>query len=385
MGGSIEKRGKNTWRIRYELPRDPKTGKRRQGSRTVHGTKKDAEKVLRDILTQIDQGTHIEPSDLPLEKFLNQWLQMHRANIRDKTFYRYEGIIRNHINPTLGKIPLSKLTPYHIQCLYTEKLAENRSDGEKGGLSKASVRYIHSVLHKALETAVNLDMIPRNPADKVQPPSPEDTEITPLTEEQVARFLDAAKGNRFEALFITVLGTGLRRGEVLGLRWEDIDLQNGLLTVQRTLEAAKGKLKFVPPKTKTSKRTISLPSSVVEALKKHRIQQMQHKLRLGPMYQDQGLVFPSETGTPLNPDNLDRYFKPILKKAGLPDIRFHDLRHTHATLLIKRGEDIKMVSQRLGHSDVAFTIRVYHHVMPNVEREAMLRFDEVLQGSGQKK
>mgnify|MGYP000138560863 CR=1 FL=1 len=233
--------------------------------------------------------------------------------------------------------------------------------------------------------AVDLDMIPRNPADRVQPPSPEDIEITPLTEEQVARFLDAAKRNRFEALFITVLGTGLRRGEVFGLRWEDIDLQNGFLTVQRTLEVVKGKLKFVPPKTKTSKRTISLPPSVVDALKKHRIQQMQHKLRLRPLYEDQGLVFPSETGTPFNPDNLDRYFKPILKKTGLPDIRFYDLRHTHATLLIKRGEDIKMVSQRLGHNDVAFTIRVYHHVMPNVEREAMLRFDEVLQGNQRKK
>ncbi|WP_340641280.1 site-specific integrase [Zhaonella formicivorans] len=152
------------------------------------------------------------------------------------------------------------------------------------------------------------------------------------------------------------------------------------MTVQRTLETAKGKLQFVPPKTKTSKRTISLPPSVIEALKKHRIQQMQHKLRLGPMYEDQGLVFPSETGTPFNPDNLDRYFKPVLKKAGLPDIRFHDLRHTHATLLIKRGEDIKMVSERLGHSDVAFTIRVYHHVMPKVEHEAMLRFNDVLVG-----
>jgi integrase len=140
---------------------------------------------------------------------------MHKPNIRDKTFYRYESITRNHINPTLGKIPLSKLPPYHIQCLYTEKLAGNRSDGEKGGLSKASVRYIHNVLHKTLETAVDLDMIPRNPADRVQPPSPQDIEITPLTEEQIARFLDAAKGNRFEALFVTVLGTGLRRGEVL--------------------------------------------------------------------------------------------------------------------------------------------------------------------------
>ncbi|MBW2599417.1 MAG: site-specific integrase, partial [Deltaproteobacteria bacterium] len=243
-------------------------------------------------------------------------------------------------------LPLSKLTPFYIQSFYSAKVTAGRADGKEGGLKGASIRYLHIILHQALESSVDFGLLPANPTRKVKVPNPQDVEpeeIHPLDEDQVAQFLEAAKGSRFETLFIVALGTGLRRGELFGLKWEDIDLQDGLLTVKRTVHAVKGGLKFGPPKTKKSRRTISMPPVVVEALKKHRKEQKEEKLRLGPVYQEQGLVFPAEGGTPFHLDNIRRYFKPLLKRAGLPDIRFYDLRYPNLNKILTINKKAKVL------------------------------------------
>lgn len=205
MPGSIKKQGKDSWRIRYELPRDPATGKRRQGSETVRGTKKDAERRLREILSEIDSGAHLEPSRMTTGEYMQQWFEAHSASLRPKSQERYEGLLRAHILPELGHIPLTKLAPVHIQKFYTQKVKGGRQDGKEGGLSPASVRYLHNILREALEETVNLSLIAANPAARVKPPRVQQPEIRPLSEKEVKAFLEAAKGTRFEALFVTAL------------------------------------------------------------------------------------------------------------------------------------------------------------------------------------
>lgn len=318
----------------------------------------------------MDQNTFIEPSKITVAEYMHQWLDFHGQNLRAKTLERYKSLIELHIIPELGRNLLTKLAPVHLQNFYAKKIKGGRADGKEGGLSAASVRYLHNILHEALANAVNLGLISNNPAEKVKPPRVQQQEIRPFTEGEVKTFLNVAKGTKFEALFVTALGTGLRRGELLGLHWDEVNLEQGTLTVKYSLVNVKGRPVLQQPKTSMSKRTIALSSSVVESLKKHRVKQIQQKLRLGPLYQDQNLVFCSETGTPLNPENLiKRHFHPLLEKAGLPKIRFHDLRHTHATLLLAQGVNVKIISERLGHTDVGFTLKTYRMSCPTCRRK----------------
>lgn len=387
--GSIEEVSKGKFQIRVCLGYDPFTKKYRRVKETIQGTRKEAEARLREILYQRDTQTLVlEPQKMTLRELLQQWLATNttgeEANFSPKTAARYEELIRVHILPALGDVPVAKLTASHIQQFYNQKRsAGGRADGN-GGLAAATVRKLHNVLHAALEYAVRLQLLPENPAKRVikpKVPAP-GSKIKPLNEQEVRRFMTAAKGSRFHPFFVVTLGTGFRPEELLGLKWTEIDLEARKLTVAHTVTMVKGKplLKDIP-KTASSRRTIEVGDEVVKALKTQKARQNQQKLAWGEAYQDYGLVFASENGTPLNECNVvKRYFKPMLQKAGLPDIRLYDLRHTHATLMIKRGEDVKMVSQRLGHTSVAFTLDTYHHVLPGVEKEAVMRFDSLLQG-----
>lgn len=380
MSGSILKRGKNSWLLRYELPRRA-DGKRRQGTETVHGTKKDAEKRLREILINMDHGDYIEPCKMSVKEYMLEWLQNYTfTNTRTTTYEMYSSLICQHIIPELGNIPLAKLAPIHLQQFLIKKMMDGgRVDGKPGGLSTKTVRHLYAILREALSQAVEMNIIAKNPAVRVKQPKLKQKEIKFFSEEQVKSFIRASEGTRFHCLFMMALGTGLRRGELLALQWQDIDFENSMVTVNKTLVKTKNGLKIQPPKTKSSRRTVSLPFTVNELLKKHKVEQNKLKLRQGVSYIDNGLVFCSINGNPLNPDNLvKRYFYPIISKAGLPRITFHGLRHTHATIMLARGENVKVVSERLGHTNVAFTIKTYGHVMPNMQAEAAKRFDDVL-------
>lgn len=381
MKGFIEKRG-NSWRLSVYLGKDPATGKERRVRKTVRGSEKDAQKALRDLLHSIDEGTFVEPAKMTVEQYLEQWLETHKTNVEPTTYDWYVLVCRKHIAPHLGRVQLQKLTPLAIQQFYASKLQEGRLDGKGKTLSPNTVRHIHRVLHKALNAAVKLQLIPRNPCDAVEPPKPVKKEARYWTPEEAARFLEAIQEDRLYALFYVALGTGLRRGELLGLRWQDVDLNEGRLTVrQEIVRKSKGTL-VKAPKTEKSRATISLSRGVVEVLKKHKARQAQERLLMGDQYHDSGLVFTTFEGKPLDPSYISGdYFGKLIEKAKVRKINFHALRHTHATILASQGVPLKVVSERLRHSSVAITGDIYSHVFAQMDREAADSFDAAMQAA----
>ena len=251
----------------------------------------------------------------------------------------------------------------------------------KAGTSVSNVRYAHVVLHVVLDAAVRVGLTSRNVADNVDVPRLRRREMTPFTEEQARAFLAACIGHPYEALFVLALATGMRRGELLALKWDDIDFDNASLQVQRTLQKTLRGYVFAKPKTTRSRRRIALSATVLAALKRHRVQQAETRLKLGDAWTELDLVFPSALGRMYEPSNFVRYqFKPIIKRTGLPNVRLHDLRHTAATLLLAKGINPKVVSEMLGHSNVSNTLNVYGHVLPHMQQEAADLMDRVLWG-----
>ena len=291
-----------------------------------------AEKLTKAMADR-DGGLIFDTGKVTLGGYLDRWLaDSLKGTVRTSTYERHEEIVRLHIKPSLGRVGLKKLTPAHVRGLYSEKL-------DSGRLAPATVRKIHSTLRKALSQAVSDGLVHRNAAD-VKAPRPTPEEMRPLSENKARTFLEAVRrtGERFEALYVLAITTGLRRGELLGLRWEDVDLERGRLRVGRALVREGGRHILGETKTRRGRRQINLTPGTVSALKAHRKKQLEGKMRLAGLHKDQGLIFASEVGTPVNPENLvKRSFKPLLKEASLPEIRFHDLRHTCATLLLGRG------------------------------------------------
>jgi integrase len=290
--------------------------------------------------------------------------------VRQRTWERYEQIVRVHIKPALGRIKLKALTSTHVRGLYREKL--------DGGLAPRTVRYIHTTLHKALKDAVADGLIPRNFTEGIRAPKPKKKEVNALSPEQARAFLEAARADRFEALYVLAIHCGLREGELLGLRWNDVDLEAGTLSVRRTLSETRTGHIFEQPKNGKG-RSIQLTNTAAEALRTHRKRQNEERLRLGPLWEDHGLVFPSQKGTTMNAKNLTaRSFKPILERAGLPDIRVHDLRHTCATLLLFKGVHPKLVQELLGHATIAITLDTYSHVLQGMGNQTATAMESVL-------
>ena len=291
--------------------------------------------------------------------------------VRPTTYERYEQIVRIHLRPALGGLKLKNLTPAHVRGLYREKL--------QAGLSPRTVQYIHITLHKALNQAVQDGLIPRNATEAVKAPQVRRQEIRPLSAEQVKVFLETACGDRLEALFVLAIHTGLRQGELLGLKWEDVDLESGTLRVRRTLATTKSGPMLTAPKTKGSRRSVKLTQGALDALRSHLERQLQEIDRAGSLWRENGLVFASETGEPLDRRSLtSRRFKALLKRAQLPVRRFHDLRHTCATLLLTMNVNPKIVSEMLGHGTIAITLDTYSHVLPNMRDQAAQAMEEAL-------
>jgi integrase len=345
-------------------------GKRRYVSAKRKG---DAERALREAMTDADRGLTFDASNQTVSGYMTHWLEdFAKANLASRTYHNYKLQIREQIVPAFGKMKLSKLDTPNIQALYTVKLQD--------GLKPASVRYIHAVLRCALEKAVDLKLIARNPAASARPPKIRQEEITPLDVEQVQVLLEAAKGDRFECLYVLSLMCGVRMGESLGLRWSDVDLEAGSLRIHRQLQRVRegGGLVFSEPKN-ASRRTIDLPQRTLEALISHRKRQIELQLRAGAKCQDNDLVFSTTIGTAVDAQNVvNRHFKPMLRRAGLPDIRWHDLRHTCATLLLSRGTHPTYVQKLLGHASVQLTLDRYSHWMPSMGKHTANAMDEVL-------
>lgn len=374
MKGHIRPRGKNTWAIKYEIGRDPKTGKRRSKWVTVHGAKRDAQRELRRILHEIDNNQHIEPSCMTLAEYLETWLADYARNrVSAKTFERYTEIARKHLIPALGGHQLVKLTPLHIQSYHGDALAEGRI-GSKGGLSAQTVLHHHRLLSQALKRAVRLQLLVRNPCDAVDPPRPARREIKILDHPETARLLKKTEGRRLYVPILLAVATGMRRGEILALRWQDVDLDGATLSVCRTLEETRDGLNFKMPKTARSRRTITLPSFAVDALRRHRARQAEEKLLAGPAYDDHGLICARADGSPTKPDDMSRDFRRMAIRLGF-GISFHGLRHTHLSHLLAAGVHPKVASERAGHASVGITLDTYSHVMPGLQEDAARKVD----------
>ncbi len=283
--------------------------------------------------------------------------------------------MRLYLTPALGRHQLAKLQPEHVQTLMNQMLEAGGKDGQ--GLSPRTVQRARAVLRRALNQALKWGMVPRNVATLVDPPRSRTPRFTTLRPEQGRVLLDAARGDRFEALYRVALSLGLRQGEALGLRWEDVELQAGTLRVAVALQRFDGKLQLVEPKTDRSRRVLSVPTALVSALKAHRARQLQERLLAGDRWRDSGLVFTSRIGTPLEPRNVTRAYKALLTRAGLPDIRFHDLRHSCASLLVAQGLHPRVVMETLGHSQISLTMNTYAHVLADVQREAAVTMDRL--------
>jgi integrase len=340
--------------------------------RVVYGrTRKEAHENLVKALADRDRGLVFQGENQRLSAFLDCWLNGSvKGSVKPSTFESYERIIRNHIKPALGHKKLKTLAPDHVQYFYQSKLDE--------GLAPGSVRLMHGILHKALEQAVKWGAVPRNVCKAVTPPKPNPEDIRPLDAEQAKRLFKAAHGTRLEALYVLAVTAGLRVGELLGLKWEDVDLDTVTLRIRRTRSQARSGPTFTTPKNGKG-RSIKLTRRAVEALKSHRVAQNVERLKAGSLWQDNNLVFSTTTGKPLDFRNLaTASFKPLLKKAGLPDIRFHDLRHTCATLLLSRGHHPKLVQELLGHASVAMTLDRYSHVLPGMGEQTAAAMEAAL-------
>ena len=379
MRGHITKRGKNSYSIAISLGKDANTGKYKYQWTTVKGTKKETEKRLSELLHQLDNGTFIKPGKTTLAEYLERWLKDYAwPNLVPRTAEGYQYIVRSHLIPSLGQVPLTQLKPEHLQRLYSEKLSAGRFDG-KGGLSKRSVQYIHVTLHKALKNAVKLGMIGRNPADAVEPPRPQHHEMQTMNESDIHIFLELAKSTPYYALFYLALFTGMRRSELLALRWCDVDLLLCQLSVTRTIhQLHNGDIIFQQTKTDKSRRMVSLSPSTAIVLREHR--ELQEKMRqsLGLTLTDEDLVFCQIDGKPLLPDSITHAWMKLARRTGMKGIRLHDARHTHASLMLKQGIHPKIVQERLGHSSIQITLDTYSHVAPGLQQAAANRFDDIV-------
>ena len=355
--GSIYRQRENLWAASITL--DTAEGRKRK---YFYGkTRKEVQEKLATAMHDRKQGTLVMTPNQTVEQFLANWLTAHTPSVRPRTIERYEGFVRLHVVPAIGRVRLDKLTAQHIQTLYAQKLEE--------GLSPTTVNTLHMMLHKALKDAVRWGLIARNVCDLVSPPRRAHFEMKPA---RIASTVGAT---------VTPVTTGMRRGEILALKWQDIDFDQNSLQVRRIFTRSKGhRYVLAEPKTEKSRRSVILPSITVGLLKQHRMSQQQAKSEAGEYWQANDLVFCTALGTPLNPNKVLERFETVLKKAGLPHIRFHDLRHSAATMLLAMGVHSKVVQELLGHNQISMTMDIYSHVLPTMQQEAMSKMNDALKG-----
>jgi len=377
MRGTVKKRAKDSWTIILDAGRDPATGKRRQQWHTVKGTKREAEKRLAELIHQVDNGGYVKPGNLTVGTYLQKWLEDYAStHVRATTLEGYETRAK-HLIDRLGSIRLSELRPDHLQAYYSAKLQNGRRDGQ--GLAPGTLIKHHNLLREALSHAVKWGLVARNVAEAVDPPRGQRKEMQALTSVDLHRVLNACEGTPWHPIFHTLAWTGLRRSELLGLRWKDIDLLYATLRVSQVLhQLDNGQFVYQEPKTAKGRRTIALsPSSCIE-LRQHRESREQDTELLGIPLTEDSLVFGHPDGSPRAPSTLTLAFRRLTRRLGFTGVRLHDLRHTHATLMMEQGVNPKVVSERLGHASVVITLDTYSHVLPNMQEDAVARFESAM-------
>jgi len=362
--GSIYRRRNGTWSAIATLP----DGRRKH----IYGKTRDqVRRKLAEILHALQNGSFTDARGKTLGDFLDQWLaDVVKPRVRAWTFTGYEVHVRRHIKPVLGRVPLEKLSPQHVQHLLNRKLEE--------GLKPKSVRYLRGTLRTALNEAVRWGLVSRNAAALVDGPRVERFDIQPFTPAEARVFLDSIAGERLEALYSVALTMGLRQGEALGLRWQDVDVELGYLRISKQLQRVHGAPQLVEPKTARSRRTLAMPPMITKSLEQHRVRQRQERSNAGNRWAETDLVFASTEGKPLDGTAISKGFHRLLERAGLQQRRFHDLRHSCATLLLVQGVSPRVVMDLLGHSQIGLTMNTYSHVIPDLRRDAADRMQDLL-------
>jgi integrase len=375
MRGHIRNRGAS-WAIVYDLPRDPSTGKRRKKWQGGFRTRRDAQRALADVLASLDRGTFVEPTKLTVGEYLvGTWLPAVSHRLRPSTLVGYQIVVEKQLVPRIGPLAMQRITPADLNRMYAELIERGRrADG--GPLSPRYVRMCHTILRKALADAVRWGLIARNVADSADPPSAGEARRQAerkrrvWSRDQLQQFLRHVQGERLYPAYLLAATTGMRRGEILGLRWCDVDLESGRLSVTQTVIAPRYQVQISSPKTEKGKRAVALDTKTVEALRVHRECQRDERSRLAIELDETALAFAHLDGSPIVPHLFTLAFQRSARAAGVPVIRFHDLRHTYATLALQLGVHPKVVSERLGHASIAITLDTYSHVIPTMQESA---------------
>jgi integrase len=378
MKGHIRERSPGHWAIVIDV-RDPTTGKRRRRWHSFAGSKRQAQSECARLISALKAGIYLEPNKVTVAAHMERWLEHVRSQVSPKTFERYCGVVRGNVLPTLGAVPITKLQPAQISEMYAKALHGGRNDGKSGGLSPASVLYMHRVLKSALAVAVSeWRLLQWNPADPIRAPKVKRKIMRALDATETAALLEAARPYRLFIPVLLAVTCGLRRGEICALRWRNVELLGASqLAVIGSTEQTKAGIREKETKSGRA-RTVTLTALAVEELRRHKLRQAQEMLRLGIRQSDDMYVVAQADGRPLKPNSLTHEFFRFIAGTDLPRIRFHDLRHSHATHLLASGVHPKIAQERLGHATVAITLDLYSHVLPGMQAEAASRVDQAL-------
>ena len=372
--GSIRQRPNGLWEARYTVGKNPATGKPIRKS--IYGkTQQEVRKKLASVTVSIDEGIYTEPARITFGQWLTIWLEEYCGAVKPRTLELYGNTIEYRILPILGRIRLLELSPVILQDFYNNSIQGKY--GENRAISPKTLHNIHGIIHKALKQAVSIGYIKSNPAGACVLPKVQRKELHPLDEKQTKAFVQAIENDPFQRLFLVALFTGMREGELLGLCKDKLNLKNGSLVVCQQLQLHKGAYVLMPPKNGKS-RTVPLAPFVVDILKSQLKEQAENRLKAGPLWEDSGFVFTNEIGQHIKRQTLYRHFKKAVEAIGAPSVRFHDLRHSYAVAALRAGDDVKSVSENLGHASVAFTLDVYGHVTEDMRKSSAAKMQEYI-------
>jgi integrase len=372
VNAAIIKRG-NRYAVRLDLGRGP-DGKRIFKYHSGYATKRAAQQARTELLGALDRNSYVPPDKTTVADYLRgQWLPVVQTRLRPGTWVEYGRKVETHLIPAIGQVPLQQLTTAMLNALYQQLLQR--------GVGPRTVQYVHATIRKALNDAVRWGLLVRNPANHAAAPRPHRTELRTWTADELHSFLESVRSDRLHAAWQLAALTGMRRGEVLGLRWADLDLEAGWLSVRQTLVVVDNQPRISEPKTARGRRRIALDAETVAALRAHHTAQAAERLAAGPNWPNNGLVFTRPDGAPLHPEYVRRQFDRLIQRAGLPRVHLHDLRHTHATLALQAGVHPKVISERLGHATVAMTLDIYSHAIPALQQDAAATVAALITGA----